>query len=114
MSQENVEIVRASIAAYNAADIDAQMATYPPTAVGITHVNRETRLPDLGDDRMEGREEIRRGCLTRHSPGAVGMRPRKFGRSATGACCAEAVWVGWASPQAASTYSPFSSAFTMA
>ena len=63
MSQENVEVVRASIAAYNAADIDAQMATYLPTAVGIIHVNRETRLPDLGDDRMEGREEIRRWLL---------------------------------------------------
>ena len=78
MSQENVEVVRASIAAYNAADIDAQMATYLPTAVGITHVNRETRLPDLGDDRMEGREEIRRWLLDQAQSwrGSV-SRPRK-------------------------------------
>ena len=33
MSQENVEIVLASIAAYNAEDLDAQMATYSPDAV---------------------------------------------------------------------------------
>jgi ketosteroid isomerase-like protein len=63
MSQENVEIVRASIAAYNAADIDTQMATYLPTAVAIVHINRETQLPDLGGDRMEGRAEIRRWLL---------------------------------------------------
>jgi len=62
MSQENVEVVSASIAAYNAADIDAQMATYLPTAVAIIHVNRETRLPDV-DDRVEGRAEIRRRVL---------------------------------------------------
>ena len=63
MSQENVEVVGASIAAYNAADIDTQMATYLPTAVAIVHINRETQLPDLGGDRMEGRAEIRRWLL---------------------------------------------------
>ena len=63
MSQENVEVVRASIAAYNAADIDTQMATYLPTAAAIVHINRETQLPDLGGDRMEGRAEIRRWLL---------------------------------------------------
>ena len=62
MSQENVEVVSASIAAYNAADIDAQMATYLPTAVAIMNANRETKLPDLGD-RIEGRAEIRRSLL---------------------------------------------------
>ena len=62
MSQENVEVVSASNAAYNAADIDAQMATYLPTAVAITHGNRETMLPDVVD-RMEGRAEIRRWVL---------------------------------------------------
>jgi ketosteroid isomerase-like protein len=62
MSQENVEVVRASIAAYNAADIDAQMATYLPTAVAIMNANRETKLPDLGD-RIEGRAELRRSLL---------------------------------------------------
>ena len=72
MSQENVEVVRASIAAYNAADIDAQMATYLPTAVSIVHVNRETQLPDLGGDRMEGRAEIRRWLLDQ----AQSWRPR--------------------------------------
>ena len=63
MSQENVEVVGASIAAYNAADIDTQMATYLPTAVAIVHINRETQLHDLGGDRMEGRAEIRRWLL---------------------------------------------------
>jgi ketosteroid isomerase-like protein len=72
MSQENVEVVRASIAAYNAADIDAQMATYRPTAVAIFHVNRETQLPDLGGDRMEGRAEIRHSLLDQ----AQSWRPR--------------------------------------
>jgi hypothetical protein len=60
MSRENVEIVNASIEAYNAADVDEQMATYMPTAVAIVHINRETQLPDFGGDRMEGRAEIRR------------------------------------------------------
>ena len=62
MSRENVEVVRASIAAYNAADIDAQMSTYLPTAVAIFRVNRETQLPDL-DPIVEGRAEIRRQVL---------------------------------------------------
>ena len=62
MSQENVEVVSASIAAYNAAHIDAQMATYLPTAVAIMNANRETKLPDLGD-RIEGRAELRRSLL---------------------------------------------------
>ena len=71
MSQENVEIVNASIAAYNAADIDALMATYLPTAVAITHIDRETRLPDASG-RVEGREEIRHWVLD----GFQSWRPR--------------------------------------
>src|SRR6476469_4254632 len=59
MSQENVEVVLASIEAFNAGDVDAQMATYLPTAVAITHASQEARLPDV-DVRMEGRAAIRR------------------------------------------------------
>jgi hypothetical protein len=59
MSEENIEVVVRSIDAYNADDLDAQMATYLPTAVAITHVNAETRLPDF-DHRTEGRAAMRR------------------------------------------------------
>jgi ketosteroid isomerase-like protein len=59
VSQQNVEIVLASIDGYNAGDIDAQMATYLPTAVAITHLSGETQLPDA-DHRLEGRAAIRR------------------------------------------------------
>jgi hypothetical protein len=66
-----VQVVAASIAAYNAADIDAQMATYLPTAVAILHITREAQLPELGD-RMEGRAEIRRWLVEQ----AESWRPR--------------------------------------
>jgi len=59
LSEESLAVALSSIDAYNAGDLDAQMATYLPTAVAITHINAETRLPDV-DNRLEGRAAIRR------------------------------------------------------
>ena len=53
-----MEVVLASIEAFNAGDVDTQMATYLPTAIAVTHGSKETRLPDV-DARMEGRGAIR-------------------------------------------------------
>lgn len=63
MSRENVEVVLASIEAFNAGDVDAQMATCLPTAVAITHAREEARFPGV-DVRMEGRAAIR-GWVTK-------------------------------------------------
>ena len=77
MSQENVDVVLASIEAFNAGDMDAQMATYLPTAVAVVHGSEETRLPDV-DARMEGRvairqqlTEMRQAWAYRYSPSEV-------------------------------------------
>jgi hypothetical protein len=59
MSQENLAVVLASVEAFNAGDVDAQMATYLPEAVAVTHGEQETRLPDVGS-RIEGRAAIGR------------------------------------------------------
>ena len=59
MSQENVEVVRASINAYNVGDMDALMATYSPRVVANFHATAESRLPDL-EERLTGREAVGR------------------------------------------------------
>jgi ketosteroid isomerase-like protein len=55
VSHENVEVVLASIDAFNRGDVDAQMSTYSADAVAVMHVDPEARMPDLLRDRIEGR-----------------------------------------------------------
>jgi ketosteroid isomerase-like protein len=58
VSQENVEVVVASIDAYNAEDLSAQMATYAPDAIVVP--DPDSALAFLGDfDRSVGREALR-------------------------------------------------------
>jgi ketosteroid isomerase-like protein len=54
--QENVEVVLASIAAYNAEDVDAQIATYTPDAVLVT----DATMASIGmPASLHGREALR-------------------------------------------------------
>ena len=55
MSQENIDVVLASIEAYNAEDLDAQMATYAPDAVIVFD---PTQALAFGDS-LVGREAVR-------------------------------------------------------
>jgi ketosteroid isomerase-like protein len=78
MSQENASaVVAASIDAYNRGDLDAQMATYLPTAAAVIHADAERLLPGM-QERTEGRaairnlvSEMREAWLPRYEPTEV-------------------------------------------
>lgn len=56
MSEENIDVVLASIEAYNAEDLDAQMATYAPDAVIVFD---PAQALAFGGDSLVGREAFR-------------------------------------------------------
>ena len=56
MSQENIDVVLASIEAYNAEDLDAQIATYAPDAVIVFD---PAQALAFGGDSLVGRETFR-------------------------------------------------------
>lgn len=58
MTRENIEVISASIAAYNADDLDAQMDTYAPDAVVVPDSDAAHALPG-GTTVIVGRDALR-------------------------------------------------------